>query len=464
MIGVSLMKSSQPLYLSLYENFKKQIIEGQYQANDKFPSKRQLSKHLSISHTTIEHAYQLLNDEGFIHSKPRSGFFVSDIEALPVIHRHSNKLSENEDSNNLDNEQHRYKYSFSLAEIDSESFPMRIFRKYAKDVYEDNQIALLRRGKRQGEYALRQQIAHYLFNSRGVTSHPNQIIIGSSTSQLLDMITNLLKEDEFIIEDPSYPPIKQVLDKKRMKYLQVPVEKNGIQIDPVLNSKKNVLYITPSHQFPTGYVTNLKKRTQLINWSHQEANRYIIEDDYDSEFRYFGKPIPALQSLDTKEKVIYISTFSKSLYPSCRIAYIVLPKSLMHKFNKRKYKEGNTVPVHIQHMVARFMASGSFERHLNKMRKIYRNKLNYILSRLNKYNKQIQIDGALTGMHFTLTVINGLTLNQCMENAKKNDLKLEIYNYEDDLQKYPKFILGFGGIKQSELENHVNALIETLIK
>lgn len=296
---------------------------------------------------------------------------------------------------------------------------MHIFRKYAKDVFEDHQLSLLQRGERQGEYILRQQISHYLFNSRGVTCRPNQIIVGSSTSQLLDMITNLLKKEEFIIEQPSYPPIKHTLDKKGISYIQVPVEQNGIQIDPILNTNNNILYITPSHQFPTGYVTNLKKRTQLINWSHQAKQRYIIEDDYDSEFRYFGKPIPALQSLDTKGKVIYISTFSKSLYPSCRIAYIVLPQNLMHKYNNQKYKEGNTVPVHVQHMVAQFMISGKFERHLNKMRKIYRDKLDYILKRLKPYNTQIKIEGALTGMHFTITVNNGLSMKQCLKNAKK---------------------------------------------
>lgn len=153
----------------------------------------------------------------------------------------------------------------------------------------------------------------------------------------------------------------------------------------IINSNNDIVYITPSHQFPTGYVMNLKKRTQLIKWAHQQNSRYIIEDDYDSEFRYYGKPIPALQSLDKNDKVIYISTFSKSLYPSCRIAYIVLPQKLLQSYLSMPYKESNTVPVHIQQIIANFMSSGSFERHLNKMRKIYREKLNYILERLKPH-------------------------------------------------------------------------------
>ena len=449
----------QKLYISLYEQLKNQIIEGQYQAQDKFPSKRQLSEHLSLSHTTIEHAYQLLLDEGFIYSKPRSGYYVSDIQSLPVINI-NNQFIETEPKTP---ESKQYKYAFNLAEIDAEYFPLNLFRKYAKEAFEDNELALLEKGDIQGELNLRQQIAHYLFNSRGVSCHPNQIVIGSSTEQLLNMITDLLKTSSFIIEKPSYPPIKHVLDKNKHDYIQATVEKDGINMIDIINSNNDIVYITPSHQFPTGYVMNLKKRTQLIKWAHQQNSRYIIEDDYDSEFRYFGKPIPALQSLDTKGKVIYISTFSKSLYPSCRIAYIVLPQNLMHKYNNQKYKEGNTVPVHVQHMIAQFMISGKFERHLNKMRKIYRDKLDYILKRLKPYNTQIKIEGALTGMHFTITVNNGLSMKQCLKNAKKNNLKLKPYHYENYSKVYPKFILGFGGIKKEELEDHVNALIHSLV-
>ena len=181
---------------------KNQIIEGQYQAQDKFPSKRQLSEHLSLSHTTIEHAYQLLLDEGFIYSKPRSGYYVSDIQSLPVINI-NNQFIEIEPKTP---ESKQYKYAFNLAEIDAEYFPLNLFRKYAKEAFEDNELALLEKGDIQGELNLRQQIAHYLFNSRGVSCHPNQIVIGSSTEQLLNMITDLLKTSSFIIENQVIRP------------------------------------------------------------------------------------------------------------------------------------------------------------------------------------------------------------------------------------------------------------------
>ncbi len=458
------MRHSNSLYLDLYEKLKKQIIEGQYQSNDRFPSKRQLSEHLSLSNTTIEHAYQLLLDEGFIYSKPRSGYYVSDIESLPVLPNPYVTISNEQiDGIDLNVEHNDYDYSFNLSEIDAEHFPSHLFRKYAKEVFEDHNLDFLQRGNKQGEFELRQQIAHYLFTSRGVTAHPQQIVIGSSTEQLLNMLTDILESSSFIIEKPSYPPIKQVLDKKKFKYLQVPVEKSGIQTKPIFSSNYNVLYITPSHQFPTGHVMNLKKRTQLINWAQHQTNRYIIEDDYDSEFRYFGKPIPALQSLDSQDKIIYISTFSKSIYPSCRIAYIVLPPKILDLYHQYEYSEANTAPVHIQRIIAQFMSSGSFERHLNKMRKIYKEKLTYILNALSPYEEQLKVDGALTGMHFTLTVLNGLSIEECIDRAKHHLLKLTPYQFDDDVKIKPKFIIGFGGIPKEQLKSHTDALINSLI-
>ena len=454
------MTKKKSLYISLYEKLKKQIIEGVYESNDKFPSKRQLSQHLSLSHTTIEHAYQLLLDEGFIYSKPRSGYYVSEIQSLPV----TNSYPEISDILETDKttQKNTYQYQFNLAEIDAEHFPNHLFKRYAKEVFEEEQLVLLSKGSVQGEFNLRQQISHYLFNSRGVSCHPDQIIIGSSTEQLLNMVTDLLKDSSFIIEQPSYPPIKHVLDKHRISYTQARVEKDGINIDEVFQKNNDILYITPSHQFPTGYVMSLKKRTQLIKWAQQKKERYIIEDDYDSEFRYFGKPIPALQNLDKKQKVIYISTFSKSLYPSCRMAYIVLPNKLLKLFREMKYVESNTVPVHLQHMVAQFMATGSFERHLNKMRRIYKNKLTFILEKLTPYKGQLKIEGALTGMHFTLVVKNNLTLNECIKRTKKCNLKLTPYPTSNKEAQPPTFLIGFGGIPEEKLEKHVNALIKAL--
>ncbi|MCU5746708.1 PLP-dependent aminotransferase family protein [Staphylococcus sp. SQ8-PEA] len=455
----------QPLYFKLYEQLKQQIIEGHYQSGDKFPSKRVLQQHLTVSNTTIEHAYQYLIDEGYIYSKPRSGFYVSDIESLPAI---PSKSFPYEDEFQVKDEElatsKHFKYQFNLSEIDTDYFPLSQFRKQARDVFEDHHLDLLHHGDPQGEWALRQQISHYIFNSRGVTSHPNQIVIGSSTEQLINILTTILSQSKFIIEKPSYPPIKKVLDNKNIDYLQNTVTSTGMTMDNLQTSSHNIVYVTPSHQFPTGHVMNLKKRTKLIQWAQSKKERYIIEDDYDSEFRYFGKPISALQSLDTKDKVIYISTFSKSLFPSCRIAYMTLPADLLKRYHAVKNKGANTVPVHLQHIVAQFMQGGSFERHLNKMRKVYREKLTFILSEIKPYRDQLIVDGTLTGMHFTLTVNNGLSLEECLKRANAHQLKIIPFKQYDHRETKPKFIIGYGGIPFGELKEHTQALIKTLIR
>lgn len=419
------------LYHQLYEKLKKQIIEGQFKEGDKFYSKRQLSKHLSISQTTVEHAYQLLLDEGYIYSRPRSGYFVSEIESLTILNNQPIPSLFDDDSYNPKASDESYDYAFNLDEIDTKHFPIELFRKYSKDLYDTNHLNQLRRGHFQGELHLRFQLAFYLFTNRGVICDPNQIIIGSSTEQLVNQLVDLLYTSTFIIEKPSYPPIKNILDKKQV-----------------------------------GYVMDLKKRTQLIQWAQEKEERFIIEDDYDSEFRYFGKPIPAIQGLYSRgEKVIYISTFSKSIFPSCRVAYMVLPYSIMKKYHSQNHIEGNTVPVHMQNLIATFISSGGFERHLNKMRRIYRRKLTYILKRLKPYKEQLDIQGAETGMHFTITIKNGLTLQECLDRANKVKLKLQVYNFDDDqdYKKTPKFILGFGGIDDDALKPHVDALIKSLI-
>ncbi|EKU47389.1 PLP-dependent aminotransferase family protein [Staphylococcus massiliensis] len=451
------MKKSTPLYMQLYESLKEQIIEGQYESNERFPSKRQLSEHLNLSATTIEHAYQQLLEEGFIYSKPRSGYFVSEIETLPVVNRFKPVIESKEEEKPL------YRYGFFLTEIDTSHFPFAQFRKYAKEAFNEDNRDLLKSGAPQGEMYLRKQIAHYLFNSRGVKCHPDQIIVGSSTKQLINLITELLPNDKFIIERPSYPPVKETLERKQIPYQSVEVASDGIEIKPIKSTTHNVLYVTPSHQFPTGATMHIKKRTQLLKWSREDAHRYIIEDDYDSEFRYYGKPLPALQSLDTSGKVIYISTFSKSLFPSCRIAYVVLPEALLARYKQLPSIENNSVPKHIQFMVSEFMASGGFERHLNKMRKIYKEKLQLILKALKPYKDQLKITGERTGMHFLLTVTNGLSLESCLSAAKDHQLYIKpLAHYDANYVDQPVFVISFGGIPTEEIREHVDILIKSL--
>lgn len=448
---------SLPIYQQLYENIKQNIINDVMRRDEKLPSKRQLSNYLSVSQTTIEHAYQLLSDEGYIYSKNRSGYYINDIVNLPVTYK--SKVTDETVQDEIS-----YQYSFKLGAIDKVHFPNDLFRKYAKEAFDEQQIHLLDSGHKQGDINLRKEIGHYIFHSRGVNCSPQQIIVGSSTEQLLSIITDIISDSKYMIEDPLYKQVRNLLKRKHVPFEFIPVSENGIDIEQIKKIDYDVVYITPSHQFPTGVIMDLKRRTQLIKWASEKSNRYIIEDDYDSEFRYSGRPIPALQSLDNSDSVIYVSTFSKSITPSLRVAYAVLPKSLISVYQKKTNIEGGTVPRHTQYILSKFMNEGHFERHLNRMRKIYRNKRDIILEELRQHPETFVISGEMTGMHFILTVINGLTLEECINKTKDFDIDikpLSHYHFKKT-DNTPNFVLGFGGINIEDAKDHINALITCL--
>ncbi|HHU6750241.1 TPA: PLP-dependent aminotransferase family protein [Staphylococcus pseudintermedius] len=448
---------TQPIYIQLYENIKQSIMKGQMQEGEKLPSKRQLSQYLSVSQTTVENAYAQLIDEGYIYSRPKSGFFISDIETLPFTQTVPLKPSVQAITASP-----TLKYAFKLGLIDEQHFPFEQFRKYAKEAFEELHFDLVDPGHKQGDLALRTQISHYLFHSRGVQSTPEQVIVASSTEQLLSIITDLLPDTQtMMLEDPIYPQVHHVLKRKHIPHVFIPVKKDGIAIDEIEQATHNIVYITPSHQFPTGVTMRLKNRMRLLKWASAQADRFIIEDDYDSEFRYEGKPIPALQSLDQTGSVIYVSTFSKSISPTIRIAYAVLPESLLRHYQKTDHIEGGTVPRHTQFIVAQFMETNQFERHLNRMRKIYRQKRDKILAQLHQYPDIFEVSGEKTGMHLIITIKKGWDEQTCISRLKDFDIDMTpVSHYMFNKQTHPpRFVLGFGGIAMDALDTHIAQLI-----
>lgn len=454
-------KHAQPIYQQLYDNIKNSIIKGVLREGEKLPSKRQLSQYLSVSQTTIEHAYLQLIDEGFIVSKPKSGYFVSDIESLPFITRTPITPLDNQ---NTTLDVPVFHYRFQLGAIDEAHFPFDVFRKFAKESFEEPQFHLIDTGHKQGDFALRKEISQYLFHSRGVHATPEQVIVASSTDQILSIITDLLSStSHYLLEDPLYPQVHELLKRKHINYSFLKVHADGIHIEPHQGAQ-DVVYITPSHQFPTGIIMKLKQRIALLKWAQAKPERYIIEDDYDSEFRYEGKPIPALQSLDPSGSVIYVSTFSKSIAPSIRIAYAVLPVALQKQYQQKQNIEGGSVPRHTQYMVSQFMASHHFERHLNRMRKIYRQKRDLLISKLEKHPEHLSISGELTGMHFVISIKNGWSEEKCLKQFHQHSIELKplsSYCYHSKPQT-PQFVLGFGGIPLSEVETHATQLLKSL--
>ena len=316
----------KPLYEQLYIGIKDAIIQQQIITGTKLPSKRKLADFLNISQTTVELAYAQLLAEGYISAKPRVGYFVEALDELPYVEKMAPKFV-------ATSTPQTYRYDFSPGKIDADAFPFTLWRKYAKDVIDESYKDLLQIGHRQGEPVLREQIAHYLYQSRGITCTPDQIVIGSGTEHLLPMILRLFDDDsKLAIENPGYSAIPR--NELKQRAIPISVDDDGLVVDELDQSNADLVYITPSHQFPTGAVLSAARRAQLLKWAAGLANRYIIEDDYDSEFRYIGKPIPALQGLDQNDKVIYLSTFTKSLMPSLRVAYFVLPTALIAKYQE----------------------------------------------------------------------------------------------------------------------------------
>ena len=449
--------SKRPLYEQLYRGMKEAIITKQLKVGSKLPSKRKLADFLNISQTTIEIAYGQLLAEGYIASKPRIGFFVEEIDELPYIEKKDDKM-EIKTPLKVSNP---YQYDFHPGKIDTESFPFAIWRKYAKDLFDYPSKEFLQVGEPQGEYELRARIANYLYQSRGITCEPEQIVIGSGTEQLLPMILRLIERDsKFALENPGYSAIPRI--HLHNKAIPISVDVDGLVVDELEKTDANIVYITPSHQFPTGAVLSAARRTQLLKWASKHSNRYIIEDDYDSEFRYIGKPIPALQGLDQNEKVIYLSTFTKSLMPSLRVAYFVLPSRLLQSYKEIFGYYSATVPRFDQHILANFMKDGHFSKHLNRMRKIYRKKHDRLTSTLQHFYPDIFITGDQAGMHILISVPTDKSEAELQQIASAN--RIAVYPVSDYLLKpieysEPTFLLGFGGIDLEEIEPAIHKLM-----
>jgi GntR family transcriptional regulator/MocR family aminotransferase len=456
---IQLNKSSQtPLYNQLYLKMKEAIIRGDLVVGTKLPSKIKLADFLSISQTTIELAYSQLMSEGFISSIARRGYYVEQVEELAYVEQESSFDQE------LESVKPSYKIDFHSGKIDTTAFPFNPWRKYTKDVLDESSRDLLLLGHPQGDLELRQEIASYLYSSRGVRCTPQQIILGSGTEQLMPLLIRLLgKQASYAIENPGYPLTHHIFANHERHVIPISVDEDGMNVSELEKTDATVAYVTPSHQFPTGAILSASRRVQLLNWASAKENRYIIEDDYDSEFRYIGKPIPSLQGIDQSERVIYISTFSKSLMPSLRIAYFVLPMNLLQAYRKTFPYYVSTVPRLDQHVLSQFMNSGQFSKHLNRMRKLYRKKLEKLTSSLAKYSPLVKISGEQAGMHIVLTIELEKTDKELVNLAKEEGIRVyarsEYMMTDDDFSKKPQILLGFGGFKEHEIKVAVEALM-----
>ncbi|PEJ40907.1 PLP-dependent aminotransferase family protein [Bacillus wiedmannii] len=448
-------KSKIALYVQLYEYIKKEIKDGTIPAFTKLPAKRKLASYLQVSKNTVEAAYEQLLAEGYIESASRKGYFVCKIEQMIYVEGSEAKVEE------VSFREEDYKFDFTQTGVDTDTFPFTTYRKLINDVWQPHNNELLFLGHSQGELSLREEIASYLYESRGVRCSASQIVLGAGTQILVKLLFQLLKGSNYAVENPGYHRKMVVFEQGEKKVQMLSLDRDGICMTDLENSDANVVFVTPSHQFPYGMIMPITRRTQLLQWAKKEEDRYIIEDDYDSEFRYSGKPIPALQGLDTDGKVIYMGTLSKALLPSLRMSYIVLPKNVIEKYQKEYLFYTQSVSRMDQEVIRRFLNEGYWEKHIHKMRVVYRKKRDRLVFEIEKYfSNRVEVIGEDSGLHILLQVHNGMREEELIKEAAKYSIKIYPVStyYKDGTAPENVVLLGFAILSEDEIAKAIQLL------
>lgn len=385
---------SEPLYIQLYRNIKNDIISGRIKAGEKLLSLRAMAQALDISVTTVQLSYNQLLVEGYIDSKPQSGYYVS--QGVYVAPKQSPRPEQSPAESPVEAEE------LSPYIHDRSCFDFNKWKKCCSAVFNEHCDSLLYESDPQGEKELRAEIAKYLYSSRGVTCTPEQIVIGAGTQQITGQLCRILSKlgiNHVSLESPGYLPVQNMFRDSGFSVSRIPVLKDGIEIEKLPSNIPSAVYVSPSNQFPTGAVMPAGRRYQLLDWAKANGS-IIIEDDYDSELRYFGKPLPALQSLDSSDAVVYLGSFSSTLFPAIKISYMVLPPSLAKKFAQIKSRYTQTCSKAEQLTLALFMKRGFYSTGIRKLRSLYSQKLQaadgalvrYGLGKIDSVNTQSGIN------------------------------------------------------------------------
>ena len=452
-------QSESPLYEQIYQYIKNEIRQGKLEAGSRLPSTRILARNLRLSRSTTQMAYDQLLSEGYIEALPCKGYFVCKIEELVEVRQKGGGSFVEPGDTGKD----RYEVDFSPRGIDLDSFPFNTWRKITKTTLVDDNKEMFATGDPQGEPAFREAIRGYLHSARGVNCTAEQIVVGAGTEYLLMLLSRILGPDHTIaMENPTYKQAYRVF--KSLGYPVVPVEMDGSGLETSLleRSGADIAYVMPSHQYPTGIVMPVKRRQELLSWACKKEGRYLIEDDYDSEFRYKGKPIPALQGMDGRERVIYSGTFSKSVAPAIRVSYLVLPKPLLAVYRERVNFYTSTVSRIDQNILYQFMMGGDYERHLNRMRAVYKAKHDTLIGALKPFEKQFTIKGEYAGLHLLLTDKKNRTEEWLVESAKQAGGK--VYGLSSYLIRegkavvVPTVILGYAMLSEDAIKEGIRLL------
>ena len=447
--------SKTPLYEQLYRALKEDILSGEIKGGEKLPSKRTLAEHLNISRITVENAYNQLVTEGYLVSKPKSGYYAETLEALP---RRLPSVRQSQPA-----------VMVPPPTVSAGQFPFSIWARLMRSVLLDQHDLLLQSPPNTGLPELRHAIAGMLRRSRGMEVSPENIVIGAGAEYLYNILIQLLGKDlRYGLENPGHRKIRQVYEANGVDICPISLDESGVSFASLLFSHANVLHFSPGHQYPTGVVMPIVRRRQLMNWVGGRENQWLIEDDYDSEFRFSGRMVPTMYAMDTLGRVIYLNTFSRTITPALRISYMILPDELMERYRQKLGFYSCTVPSMEQLTLARFLDDGHFEKHVSRMKRHYRLLRDQLLKLLRQSCKadRMTVQGDEAGLHFLLrldTVLSDDAIEQRLAEGGIRAACLRHYAVglpEEAVQG--RVVIQYSDLAEEDLPRLVD-LLETLV-
>lgn len=455
-------KSGIPLYTQLYNNIRNQIIRGELEVNTKLTAVRVMAGDLSISKNTVESAYKQLMSEGFIRAEAGSGYYVEDVRSDFIFKDAHNEPVKNQKKGE------KIKYDFRYSSIEVANFPWKKWKHYVGEAISDMEYQdYVSYESCKGNRDLRENLRKFLRDNRGVECSVDQIIVCSGTQHGAEIVLNMLGGSKLSIafEEPGFYTTRNIFIKSGCNVVPVNITDEGIDIEELNRIRAKLVYVTPSRQMPTGHVMPKSRRLELLKWA-QENEAYIFEDDYDSEFRYGSIPVPSIQSMDQSDRVIYVGTFSKILLPSFRMAYLILPKSLLEIFEE-KYKYFNSfLPTSHQIATAKFMEDGSLERHMRRIVKLNQDKYEIMAKGLKKYlGENVEFYGEPGGTHILVKIKNSGTEKEVLNKLKSHSIK--IYGTEQFFLNKKNcipdlFMIGFHSIHSGVIEEGCREISKAL--
>jgi len=470
--------SNEPIYMQLYRAIREDCLRGTLISGEKISSRRSLAKELGISVNTVDSAYQQLVSEGYIEVRPRSGFRVRELSRGSDVPTTGPEAADSgigqrtvaffSGDGDAQPDEATRPIDFSPNGVDLSMLPMPDLKKIVRDVFSFSPEELFGSCEPEGTLALRSSLCRYLWQSRGLRCTPDRIVVGAGTDYILQFLVQLLSAavpiESIAMENPMYNKAFQIFSGLHRKIRLIPLDSQGMDTALLRVCDANIAYVTPSHQFPLGMIMPAGRRADLLSWAAGSDGRYIIEDDYDSEFRYSGRPIPPLCAMHGAEKVIYVGTFSKSVAPSLRVSYLVLPSELALICKSKMSHLSTSVSVPDQLVLARFLDSGLFERHISRMKTLYRRKRDQLLRELAPFRGSLHVGGSDAGLHLLCTVRKNFSEEELVRLAA--DAGVRVYGVSAYYLKEPgktmpseaTVLLGYGGLSFEEITRGVQAL------